>query len=391
MQRHLAVGAVLWGILLGAASGQLERYAVAGSALLLPWYLGAMEALVEEGVVQPESMPGAGLSGGAVTAMLTCAGVRPVDQYQLLKGALVDCYESWDPKSGVFPCNGQLSSIEYKGFSTLYDPSSINSIAEKCSHVGIAFTEVDPNDPTMNTLTSTIVANHSTDEAILRDLISSSFLSCSSMSVPYFVNDGMATVDGGYSTTLSDLCGGNETSCLTIQVYYPNTTEAGPVCTTQDNVDAAIAGELVSQCLEVAGGTFNQSAKGPPPPAWANFTSIGDLPTSCPAGPSTFMPPGEADIYPGKYIPLNYSCFEWQCMAYIPYPDRLDDLFNLGQEEARAWVKANAGIHGFLKNASSNSADGSDDTRNEVTSWAHGQTWCGFGATLLSLAILINI
>jgi hypothetical protein len=103
------------------------------------------------------------------------------------------------------------------------------------------------------------------------------------------------------------------------------------------------------------------------------------------------MPPGEADIYPGKYIPLNYSCFEWQCMAYIPYPDRLDDLFNLGQEEARAWVKANAGIYGLLKNASSNSADGSDDTRNEVTSWAHGQTWCGFGATLLSLAILINI
>lgn len=30
MQRHLAVGAVLWGILLGTASGQLERYAVAG-------------------------------------------------------------------------------------------------------------------------------------------------------------------------------------------------------------------------------------------------------------------------------------------------------------------------------------------------------------------------
>jgi hypothetical protein len=90
------------------------------------------------------------------------------------------------------------------------------------------------------------------------------------------------------------------------------------------------------------------------------------------------MPPGEADIYPGKYIPLNYSCFEWQCMAYIPYPDRLDDVFNLGQEEARAWIKANAGL---LEDVSTTGGDA--DTSSNVTSWAHGQTYWGLGTTMV--------
>lgn len=308
-------------------------------ALLLPWYLGVVNTLVEERVINPQTTPGAGLSGGAVTAMNACAGKSPKDLFNQLKPSLVSCYETWDPESGSVPCNGQLSEIVYEGFASLLNASDPTQVADICPHVGIAFTNIDPSDSTFGSIESRITANYSSDEDILRDLVSTSFLSCSSMSHPYFVNKGRATVDGGYSTNLKELCGGTTDSCLTIQVYYPNTTEDGPVCTRQDTSDPSVGVELLSECLKEAGGSYNSSAAGPPAPAWANFTEIGDLPTTCPGGPTQFMPPGEADIYPGKYVPLNYSCFEWQCMAYIPYPERLDDLYSLGEREARAWIQ----------------------------------------------------
>ena len=322
------------------AADTADKYAIAGSALLLPWYLGVMDVLVQEGVVDPSTTPGAGLSGGAITAMTTCAGVTPKDQFDTWKKALVQCYDDWDIQSGSFPCNGELSEIVHNGLSTFLKNGT--NVSDTCSHVGVAFTKVGS---TFDNLESTLVSNFSDDQAILTDLISSSFLSCSSMSKPYFVNNGLATVDGGYSTSLDDLCGGTMDEvkdCLRVQVYYPNTTEDGPVCSHQNTTDPTVAVDLLSQCMAAAGGSLNVAAEGPPVPAWANFTEIGDLPTTCPSGPTRFMPPGEADIYPGKYVPLNYSCFEWQCMAYIPYPNKLDDLYSLGQEEARAWVKATA-------------------------------------------------
>lgn len=313
---------------------------VTAGALLLPWYLGTMEALIEEGIIDPAVTPGAGLSGGAITAMLACAGQRPKDVYAALKQHLVECYESWDPKSGGFPCDGQLSGIEFDLFSSLLNESDPTAAARACPHVNVAFTNIDPSDPTFSSISSFLVSNYTSDRQILSDLISSSFLACSSMSKPYFVNEGRATVDGGYSTTLDDLCGGNDKDCLKIQVYYPNTTEDGPVCVRQNTTDPSVTMDLLDQCLKAAGGSFNVSVPQTPAPAWANFTEIGNLPTTCPGGPPQFQPPGDADLYPGKFIPLNYSCFEWQCMAYIPYPDRLDDLFSLGKKEAQAWVQA---------------------------------------------------
>jgi len=345
-----------------ASDTDAGRYAIAGSALLLPWYLGVMDVLVQEGVVDPTTTPGAGLSGGAITAMTTCAGVTAKDQFDIWKKALVQCYDDWDIQSGSFPCNGELSEIVHNGLSTFL--TNETNVSDRCSHVGVAFTEVGS---TFDNLTSTIVSNVSDDQVILTDLVSSSFLSCSSMSKPYFVNNGRPTVDGGYSTSLDDLCGGNK-NCLRVQVYYPNTTDEGPVCTHQNTTDPTVAVDLLTQCLAAAGGSLNMSAVGPPAPLWANFTEIGDLPTTCPSGPASFMPPGEADIYPGKYVPLNYTCFEWQCMAYIPYPDKLDDLYSLGQEEARAWVKATA-----------------KNTNNTPSSSATS------GSLLLSFAIIIII
>ena len=98
---------------------------------------------------------------------------------------------------------------------------------------------------------------------------------------------------------------------------------------------------LLQLCYKYFNGTGSvaNAVCSTPLPSEFSFEPVGSLPSSCPAGPSSFAGPGEADIYPGRFValPEKFSCFYWQCLSYFPAEDP-DILYDLGRQEALAWV-----------------------------------------------------
>lgn len=315
--------------------------AVAGSAYLLPWYFGVIDVLMEEGLYVPAVTPSGGLSGGAYTVMLTCAGATPQQLQQAFGATLRKCWADWNKTSGLFPCQGDLDAVLY---NLAKNSTSGSDVADKCSDkVRVAYTSVDPNDATMNTVTPVIQTVFDNNTDVVNALVSTSFISCFSACAPYSYNRGMATVDGGYSATLDDLCPDNVDTCIKVQVYYPNTTNKGVECNVQNDPNPPT--DFVEQCYEYFNGTgsVTNAVCSVPLPSEFAFEPVGSLPSSCPAGPSSFTGPGEADIYPGRFVALpdKFSCFYWQCLSYFPAEDP-DILYDLGRQEALAWVAWNS-------------------------------------------------
>lgn len=278
------------------------------------------------------------------TLQLTCAGMTPQQLQESFGTTLRHCWKDWNTTSGLLPCQGELDAVLYQ---LAENNTAGKNVAEKCSNkVRVVYTKVDSNDTTMNTVSPVIQTTFDNNTDVVNALVSTSFISCFSACAPYSYNHGMATVDGGYSATLDDLCPPGVDKCIKVQVYYPNTTNTGLECNLQN--DPNPPSDFVERCYDFFNATGSISAATcsvPLPPEFA-FEPVGTLPTSCPAAPSSFASPGQADIYPGRFVPLpdRFSCFYWQCLSYFPAEDP-DVLYDLGRQEALAWVaneKANA-------------------------------------------------
>ena len=78
-----------------AAAAGTTPVSFQGSALLITYYSGVAEALLEKGVIVPGETPLSGLSGGAWTSVATQMGLRGEYQKTFWKGVVTDCTARW--------------------------------------------------------------------------------------------------------------------------------------------------------------------------------------------------------------------------------------------------------------------------------------------------------
>lgn len=118
----------------------------------------------------------------------SCAGNMMNETHEAFKKVLTECWDDWDREAGLIPCQGQLDSIIYD----FVENNIVNNadIAERCGNVQIAYTLLDPEDSTMNNKSVYVQKEYKSGNDVLEALISTSFLSCESACVPYFVNKG---------------------------------------------------------------------------------------------------------------------------------------------------------------------------------------------------------
>lgn len=309
--------------------------AIAGSAYLLPFYFGVTKVLIEEGLVDPATTPMGGLSGGAITAMSLCAGQTSEELYTEYSTLLNTCKANWNTTIQDFPCAGQ-DQLSKDAFEKQFPAEGNGSdIYERCRNVQIAYSAVNKTSNAFDDFTATVINDYKNNEELVDLLTTTSYLSCFSACQPYKNFRGEPSMDGGYSATLNDLCPPNVKRCIRTQVYYPNTTESGPYCDIQNTTNGA---GLVEACAAEM-GSKGVGCTIPPPPDFP-FSPQGNLPTNCSASPTAYAFPGEADIYPGRFIPItNFTCFQFQCMSYVPgTPEDIEYLYTLGEQETRAWI-----------------------------------------------------
>jgi hypothetical protein len=76
-----------------------------GSAFLITYYSGVAGVLMERGVIKPGVSHLSGLSGGALTAVLTALGFDGAQQREFFVSAVAECVERWGS------CKGHINEV----------------------------------------------------------------------------------------------------------------------------------------------------------------------------------------------------------------------------------------------------------------------------------------
>jgi hypothetical protein len=268
--------------------------------------------------------------------MSLCSGQTSQELYDEYSALLNGCKANWNKTTADFPCEGVLYLVSKAGFEEQFPSEGKNSdVYERCRNVQIAYTAINKTSTALDDFSPVVINDYKNNEDLINLLLTTSYLSCFSACAPYKNFRGEPAIDGGYSATLDDLCPKNVKRCIRAQVYYPNTTEAGPYCDLQGKNNGA---GLVQECGVENGATGTGCTV--PLPLDFPFSPQGNLPTNCSAAPQAYAFPGEADIYPGRFVAIsNFTCFQFQCMSFVPgTPEDLEYLYELGQQEAKAWI-----------------------------------------------------
>jgi hypothetical protein len=313
--------------------------AFAGSAFLLPYYVGVATVMLKEAFIVPGHTRMGGLSGGAVTSAF-CHGGKTIEEFETtILGYVEHCIEL----NYTSPCYQQMYQALMEKLPV--DLPDLHSYVNR-NLIRVAVSELDSNRPM---LSSPMVYTHVSNKKEFFDVLgASTYLSCHSGDTPYVMLNGKPVIDGGYSATFKELCPPS-IPCVKISSYYVGeyTTEREPGL--WDCVP--MLGPLGESVVRPAAILNNKSAKpiAIPEPMLKTtsipipFEPVGKLPSSCIEAPpmADFTRPGPADIYPGQYLenPIPYSCGHWQQLSMYPTRSSLPIMVQLGRKDAEIWLQ----------------------------------------------------
>jgi len=116
----------------------LKHVAIQGSSLLIFYYAGVMDSMLKCGAVVPGVTKMAGLSGGAITSVLTTVGLNGTQQFKFWRDAVVNCATrqaagmpascasaSNQCKADAFGCAGRLNAALKQALAEFLTPDHL--------------------------------------------------------------------------------------------------------------------------------------------------------------------------------------------------------------------------------------------------------------------------
>jgi len=304
--------------------------ALHGSGFLFFYYFGVLDALESRGAVVPGSSQFAGVSGGAVTAALSAAGLTGAEIATVLGAALKAC-----AGDGCHPVAPWLAPMLTGALP--------DDLAERVKgRLAVWVTQLDASSPSPTNGAPWALSSFTSRDDIVNAVVASSYLPCWTGDEPFATLHGAPALDGGFSTDFAQMCGPEsvEGGCVRVSAGV-----VGP------NAAAPAAGS--PPCLATAGPRIAPSHHPlypvPPPSAWKlnNATCAAKDPRASPASWPPLVGHGaggsRATIFPGfsPAAPLPFSACEWAGMSLTPAPQKWDAVFRQGVADGIAWAEAN--------------------------------------------------
>jgi hypothetical protein len=284
--------------------------------------------------VKPGDTPLGGLSGGAITAIQTCAGVPFEQQLMGFKMILSFCQTNYkkDPY-----CGGILGALIKQ--SVLMNIKTFGHMKphERCQDkLFVSLSALDPLATTLMLPKSWTISNFTSIEDMVDIVGGTCFLSCFMGPTPYTVARNTPVIDGGYTSGWAQFCPPNAKRCIKLSAFT-----IGPNNPTGK----------VPNCDPAAGSTTSK------PPAVLSVVprNLWKLPDTCTYDSSTqaitgpqqppFVPADSPDIYPGfLYNSLKHDPCVWQSWAMSVLsvtPEVVQAMHDQGAADAMAWLAAN--------------------------------------------------
>eukprot|EP01013_Petalomonas_cantuscygni_P010405 TRINITY_DN2348_c0_g1_i1.p1 TRINITY_DN2348_c0_g1~~TRINITY_DN2348_c0_g1_i1.p1 ORF type:complete len:404 (+),score=62.13 TRINITY_DN2348_c0_g1_i1:30-1241(+) len=299
-------------------------FSLSGSGLLIFYHVGALSALLDLGLVQPRGVtPLAGLSGGAITSLMTCAGMSPMEIFGALTNALA---------------NAKADPAAYDGLAAMLRKDILPRIPadawKVCSgRVRVGMTVLDPGSTRLNDQSPHVVDHFESRADLEAALVATSFLFCVSGPTPHTFFRGYPVIDGGYSTSMSDVCHPGVNRCVRVSAFY-NERHMTPEANCSVSINSCPG---------------DRSPRRPP------FGSVSALPY--PQAPSqqpsactqdllepSFFLPGLGDIYPGRSAASRAYVSEAEWWAHAVTPNATFDA-EQGRADTIQWA-VESGIPG---------------------------------------------
>lgn len=326
-----------------------------GSALLITYYSGVVQALLEKGVIVPGVTPLSGLSGGAFTAVFTTLGLSGEEQKNLWIDIITACGMRFNGS-----CTGHLNALLDEHLAEVLPDNVTDSVN---GLVRIAVSQLNASQPGLNN-TATWVLDEWSSKADLRSaMLSTNWIPCFSGGTTYTIYRNQPVIDGGYSAGFRDLCPSGLENCLTVASWHVGDA-ASQVC------DAA-------KCPSSAASSCTSAERPPEEQVFALYENEGyvdqwpieEVRQRCPSSLFASMPPYHTgafvahnsiaasnvtiDIHPGKFgdLPLfngtRVIACQWQDWAMLlPSGQELEAMeliYDQGLADGLAWAAA----HGF--------------------------------------------
>lgn len=310
-----------------------------GSAYLLPFYQGLVQALTDAGALK-DTTHLSGLSGGALTSAMLSSGISGEAQFNALTAMIKNCSAS-GPK-GCEPLNSNLK----KTLDGVL-PADAGKRAGKRVRVwvsalpNVSATTLDGSVPFG---VSDFTSNADLEEA----LFATDMIPCFTDSKTFNLVRGVPAMDGGFSSDFRELCADASAAgakCVTAATAVVNPAGTGDGGSSLEGCPAAISGSYKTSPARA--GAKGLTPLVAPTLARAEWS----LPSTCTPGvdPSTTWPPfvsqgstleAKPDLYPGARTGAlkNWTACEWLTYALKPDFDKWQSVYDAGLAEGAAWA-----------------------------------------------------
>ncbi|KAI8468800.1 MAG: hypothetical protein J3K34DRAFT_295115 [Monoraphidium minutum] len=220
--------------------GYRGRIAFEGSALLVTYYSGVHQALLERGALVPGETQLAGLSGGGYSSVGATLGKTGLEMRDVWKGIVAGCAAQF-----AGGCVGHLNAYIV---AHLLDalPEDAHKTASKTVNILVSQLDGNNNDSLANSASWTL-DKFKNKADLISALTSTNYIPCYSGMTLFNFHRNEPVIDGGYSSGFKELClkakGGD---CLKVASYH-----VGPL--GDATCDPALCPVLAqSNCIEAA-------------------------------------------------------------------------------------------------------------------------------------------
>ncbi|KAI7842840.1 hypothetical protein COHA_003585 [Chlorella ohadii] len=318
-----------------------------GSALLISYYSGVSEALLERGVVVPKQTPISGLSGGAFTGTFLHLGFNGTDMLEFWKSIIDDCTKT--PGGCVGHLNGRMEDKLEKVLP--------QDAAEQITGVmRIALSQLDASKRDLNDSRSWLIADFFDKADLKSALTATDFIPCFTGDTVYTIFRNHPVIDGGYANGFKELCAGHDiANCIKVASWYVG-DKANRTCDPNRCAASAASGctttERLTTSLDLYKNDYRYVDQWPLIDVYQRCP-VSNYPGLAPNPLPDFVPHNQTviDIYPGKYGPLptfngteTLAC-EWQSWSMmLPAGmelDAMDVIYQQGYKDGIAWCDEN--------------------------------------------------
>ncbi|KIZ05966.1 hypothetical protein MNEG_1991 [Monoraphidium neglectum] len=165
---------------------------------------------MERGVIKPGVSHLSGLSGGALTAVLTALGFDGAQQREFFVSAVAECVERWGS------CKGHINEVLRERLADCLPDDAASKVSGR---VRVALSQLDAGRTSLNGSASWVVGEWASKADLVSCLTASDHIPCFTGPTLYTMFRNEPVIDGGYANGFEQLCSG-QPECLKVSTFH---------------------------------------------------------------------------------------------------------------------------------------------------------------------------